>query len=135
MIKQLLLLPLAVLAVAAQSAAPLRPEVPVMVGGDSEQDACGGTYRVTGLNPRGDNFLSVRSRPAAAGRELARLRNGQMGYLCDASADGQWQGVVYAPAGRDLDCGVGTPISRSRPYRGPCASGWVASRFVELVAG
>ena len=65
MIKQLLLLPLAALAMAAQSAAPLRPEVPVMVGGDSEQDACGGTYRVTGLNPRGDNFLSVRSRPAA----------------------------------------------------------------------
>ncbi len=131
MIKRLLLLPLAAFVMAAQSAAPLRPEVPVMVGGDSEQDACGGTYRVRGLNPRGDNFLSVRSRPAAAGRELVRLRGGQMGYLCDASADGQWQGVVY---GR-IDCGVGTPIARSRPYRGPCASGWVSSRFVELVAG
>ena len=36
MIKQLLLLPLAARAMAAQSAAPLRPEVPVMVGGDSD---------------------------------------------------------------------------------------------------
>ncbi len=135
MMKQLLLLPFAALAIAAQGTAPVRPEVPVMVGGDSEQDACGGTYRVRGLNPRGENFLAVRSRPTAGARELARLRNGQTGYLCASSADGQWQGVVYAPAGRDIDCGVGTPISHSRPYRGPCASGWVSSRFVELVAG
>ena len=115
--------------------APIRPEVPVMVGGDAEEDACGGTYRVIGLSPRGDNFVSVRSRPAVSGRELARLRSGQMGFLCDASADGQWQGVVSAAPGSDVECGVGTPIARSRPYRGPCASGWVASRFLELVAG
>jgi hypothetical protein len=125
----------ALLCVGAQAAAPIRPEVPVMVGGDAEQDACGGTYQVVPLNPRGDNFVSVRSRPAVAGRELARLRSRQGGYLCSTSADGQWQGVVYAPPGSDMDCGVGTPITRSRPYRGPCTSGWVASRFLELVAG
>ena len=90
MMKQLLLLPFAALAIAAQGTAPVRPEVPVMVGGDSEQDACGGTYRVRGLNPRGENFLAVRSRPTAGARELARLRNGQTGYLCASSADGQW---------------------------------------------
>jgi hypothetical protein len=125
----------AVLGAAAQAAAPVIPEVPVMVGGDSEQDACGGAYQVVHLNPRGDNFVSLRSRPSTTGRELARLRSGQMGFLCDSSPDHQWEGVVYAPPGSDMDCGIGTPITRKRPYRGPCTSGWVSSRFLELVAG
>lgn len=125
----------AALCVAAQAAVPVMPEVPVMVGGDSEQDACGGAYQVVHLNPRGDNFVSLRSRPSTSGRELARLRSGQVGFLCDSSSDHQWQGVVYALPGKDMDCGVGTPIARKRAYRGPCASGWVASRFLELVAG
>jgi len=123
------------LCVAAQAAAPIMPEVPVMVGGDSEQDACGGAYQVVHLNPRGDNFVSLRSRPTTTGRELARLRSGQTGFLCDSSPNHQWQGVVYAPPGSDIDCGVGTPIARKSAYRGPCTSGWVSSRFLELIAG
>ena len=125
----------ALLCSAVQAAAPIQPDVPVMVGGDSEQDACGGTDQVIRLNPRGDNFVSLRSRPSTTGRELARLPSGQSGYLCDSSPDHQWQGVVYAAPGKDMDCGVGTPIARKRPYRGPCTSGWVSSRFLELVAG
>jgi hypothetical protein len=30
---------------------------------------------------------------------------------------------------------VSTPWPRSRPYNGPCRSGWVHKRWVELFAG
>lgn len=133
--RKLLLLPLALLVIAAQPAGPLRPAVPVMAGGQADYDACGSVARVTGLNPRGQNYLSLRSGPASTARELARLRPGQLVWDCDASPDKQWIGVVYSPPGNDLDCGVGTPIARRQPYRGPCLSGWAASRFLELVAG
>ncbi len=72
-----LILPLLVLALAA-AASPDRPEKPVMVGGIADLDACLSNGQVTGLNPRGDGFLSVRSRPAATARELGRLRSGQI---------------------------------------------------------
>jgi hypothetical protein len=133
--RRLPVLPLALLCIAAQAPHPPRPAVPVMVGGDADYDACGAVLKVTGLNPRGQNYLSLRSAPSPRGRDLARLRPGQMVWDCDKSRDGTWIGVVYSPPGKDLDCGVGTPIARPRPYRGPCASGWVSGKFLELVAG
>lgn len=118
----------------AVSAAP-PPERPVMVGGVPDLDACLSNGQVTGLNPRGDNFLSVRSRPDAKAREIGRLRPGQIVWACDESGQGTWTGVVFSPPGRNLDCRVGTPAPRHQPYRGPCASGWVASRYLTIVAG
>jgi hypothetical protein len=106
-----------------------------MIGGLADLDACPSNAEVTGLNPRGDNFLSVRSRPSTRARELTRLRAGAMVWACDETADGSWTGVVFSPPGRDIDCGVGTPAARHQPYRGPCASGWVSSRFIRIVAG
>lgn len=120
---------------AVLGAAPPRPEVPVMVGGESDLDACLTNSQVTGLDPRGDNFLSLRSRPAAGARELARLGPGQIVWACDKSADGKWTGIVYGPPGSELDCDVGTPIERRRPYAGSCMAGWVASRYLVVIAG
>ena len=116
-------------------AAPPQPRPPVMVGGEAELDACTTTYAVSGLNPRGDNFLSLRSAPAATARELARLRPGQVVWGCDASRDGAWKGVLVAPSRDNVDCGVGTPIAERRAYHGPCTSGWVARRFLTPLAG
>jgi len=129
------ILPLFLLAALSAAAPPSRPERPVMVGGVPDLDACLSNGQVTGLNPRGDNFLSVRSRPSARARELGRLRGGQVVWACDETADGSWTGVVFSPPGRDLDCGVGTPAPRHQVYRGPCASGWVSSRFLKIIAG
>ena len=127
---------LAIAAIAALTGAKPPPrDVPVRIGGTPDLDACPSSAHVTGLNPRGDNFLSVRSRASASGRELDRLRGGYTVWACDETADGEWTGVVYAPPGRDVDCGVGTPIARRQAYRGPCASGWVASRYLTIVAG
>lgn len=116
------------------SAPPTRPERPVMVGGMDDLDACLTVSKVTGLNPRGDNFLSLRSQPSSKGRELVRLRPEQQVWVCEETSGG-WTGVLVAPADGSLDCGVGTPIARRQAYAGPCQSGWVASRFLEVIAG
>ena len=39
--------------------------VPVTYGGQEDLDACSSMGEVKGLNPQGDNFLSVRSGPAS----------------------------------------------------------------------
>lgn len=111
------------------------PDVPVKAGSYDDLDACLLVVDVTGLYPKGDNYLSLRSRPSAQGRELARLQPGQWLNSCDESADGKWTGVVYHPTDKQADCGTGTPIGQRRPYGGPCASGWVATRFVKVIAG
>lgn len=125
------------LAAALATVGAAQPELdqPVMVGGTDDLDACPSNARVRPLNPRGDNFLAVRSRPSTAGRELARLKSGHDVWACDETADGEWTGIVYAPAGQDIDCGVGTPLAERRAYDGPCKTGWVASRFIVIVAG
>lgn len=124
--------------VAVPAASQSLSKRPVLVGTDDpDMDACGGVGAVTGLNPRGDNFLSVRQRPDIAGHEIYRLRSGHPVYLCDQSADGKWLGIVFQPADRQDDygsCGVGTPLPR-QPYTGPCLQGWVSARYIELVAG
>jgi hypothetical protein len=104
------------------------------VAGD-DLDACLRVGEVTGLNPRGDNYLTVRAGPSARARTKDRLGPGRWLWLCDEA--GEWLGVVYGanPSERPGDCGVGTPAARVRPYDGPCRWGWVHSRYVEVVAG
>lgn len=105
-----------------------------MIGGTPDLDACPSTFTVTGLNPRGDNYLSLRAAPSTKAREMARLRPGQVVWACDETADGNWTGVLVAP-GDDIDCGVGSPVARRQPYRGPCQAGWASSRFLSSLAG
>ncbi|WP_310533491.1 hypothetical protein [Novosphingobium sp.] len=107
---------------------------PVMVGGEAEFDACGGVHKVTGLKTKGDNFLSVRAAPSVKGKELGRLKMGQLVWSCDRAQEGEWIGVVYERV-PGQQCGIGTPIAKRRAYAGPCAYGWVSGRFLELVAG
>jgi hypothetical protein len=126
-------LALAPLAAAALAANPTQP---VMIGraGD-DLDACLSTGEVTGLNPDGDNFLAVRAAPRASAPMLARLGPRHPVWICDEAAGG-WIGILYQPnPGGELDCGVGSPVPRVQPYRGPCRSGWVASRYIAVVAG
>ena len=127
--------PLVMLALAAGTAGASPPlEEPVMIGGNPDIDACPSMAQVTGLGPGGNSFLAVRSRPAVEGRALAHLGPDRLVWVCGESADGQWTAIVFAPAGATMDCGVGTP-SRRKPYAGPCESGWVASRYLVIVAG
>lgn len=108
---------------------------PVRIGFDGPDfDACGSYGEITGLNPDGDNFLSVRSAPSTDAEELDRLTSGTGVSMCD-SANG-WIGIVYEGSGTaGTDCGVGSPVESERDYDGACRSGWISERFVELIAG
>lgn len=111
---------------------------PVQIGFDGPRfDACSGYGRVTNLNPRGDNYLSVRAAPNGNAEEIDRLGPRKGVSMCQQV--GNWIGVVYAEEGEEGEgidrCGTGSPVSSVRVYEGPCKSGWINENFVELVAG
>jgi len=88
---------------------------------------------VIGLDPNGDNFLSVRSGPGGQPyHEIDRLFSSNAVHVCGRKAS--WLAVVYSPARKTQDsCDIaskGTP----RPYDGPCRSGWVHSRYIKMTA-
>ena len=116
----------------ATVAAPPRA-VPVMVGGNEVLDACGSQGRVHGLKTGGDGFLAVRDGPGAAYAMTDKLGEDRWVMMCDQR--GEWIAVVYGEDSRLGRCGVGSPIAKLQPYRGPCKSGWVHGRWIELMAG
>jgi hypothetical protein len=112
---------------------------PVTIGEDGPRmDACGGLGRVT---RSGTGGLAVLAAPFADAQERGRLVEGQRAYVCTRSLDQKWLGVVVLPAPAadeaptPADCGVLSPVERKQPYAGPCASGWVASAYVQLIGG
>ncbi|MFM9976504.1 MAG: hypothetical protein ACKVOP_00455 [Sphingomonadaceae bacterium] len=129
-------------------AAPVAPK-PIRIGvAGPELDTCPSSGRVTGTNPRGDHFLNVRAAPDVHAKVLHRLKPTGSVTICDRSPDGKWLGVIYGDidilglreedvldAGDGGDCYDNTPLKRPQIYRGPCKSGWVSARFVEIIAG
>lgn len=108
--------------------------VPVLVGGEVNYDACGAIGAVTGLDPKGDNFLAVRTGPSTDYAQIDSLHSGDEVHLCDQQ--GNWYGILYQSGGGGAgDCGVGTPIDKRGPYVGPCLSGWVYGDYVIGFAG
>lgn len=75
----------------------------------------------------------MRSGPGRTFASVDELRNGQVVYVCDASKDGTWLGVVYARGNENG--GVTSPIAKKQPYSGNCKQGWVHLGWVEIVAG
>ncbi|HEX8642311.1 MAG TPA: hypothetical protein VF702_00185 [Allosphingosinicella sp.] len=122
----------AVLAAAAAAAAIAAPR-PVLIASAGSGN-CVVTGEVVGLNGRRDNYLSVRAGPGVRERELDRLRSGALVIVCDETASGAWLGIVYNRTGNQ-DCFIGQTSSLRRPYRGPCRSGWVSSRYIDVNAG
>ena len=104
-------------------------EVPVHIGGEPGLDACGSQGRTTNL--RRGQFLAVRTGPSVRHRLLDRLGSGRDLWLCELRFS--WYAVVYATSGED--CGVSSEQAKRVAYRGPCRSGWVYARYVELTAG
>lgn len=123
----------------AQMAGPPAPQVAetaaardVRIGADGpEFDACGGLGRITGP----DRVQIVRSAPDDRAGEVSQLDRRSFVWLCEA--EGEWQGIVY-PEGdyQDIaDCRVSGPVAEPQGYEGPCRSGWVRARNIELLAG
>ncbi len=126
---------LAVMLAAAAAAQPGQGIRPVRVGlSGADMDACLSLAEVRGLSRTGDNYLAVRARPSRVAPELDRLTTGRQVWVCDADAVPGWTGIVYA-AEPDHDCDVGSPVPSPRAYGGPCREGWVASRYLTVIAG
>jgi hypothetical protein len=123
----------AVLAAATTAAAVAQPR-PVRIQSNPDLDSCPSSGEVRGLNPHGQNYLSVRAAPGARARETDRLRSGQEVLICDGAGNGQWLGVVYTRNPRQ-DCRITPSVGHPRPYPGPCRSGWVSRRYITIVAG
>jgi hypothetical protein len=123
------------LAAGAAASAGAAERVPRIGLAGEDLDACLSVGEVTGLNPRGDNYLAVRAEPNARAGEKDRLGPGRWIWVCEEAGD--WMGVVYSddPDEKPGDCEVGSPVASVRPYDGPCRWGWVHSRYVEVVAG
>ncbi|WP_300114053.1 hypothetical protein [Sphingobium sp.] len=112
---------------------------PVTIGEDGPRlDACGVMGQVTRA---GGNGLALRAAPFAEAKNVATLGEGARLHVCTRSIDQKWLGVVVRPTPAEgdsappLDCGVSSPVDRKQAYEGPCASGWVASAYVRLIAG
>ncbi|WP_192360223.1 SH3 domain-containing protein [Mesorhizobium mediterraneum] len=82
---------------------------------------------VTGLKPGGDGFLAVRAGPGTNHRMLDRLHSGNDVRICDRRGD--WLGIVY---GKGYCNDVDRASERARSYAGPCRSGWVHGRWIEV---
>lgn len=110
---------------------------PVRIGLDNPNlDACGSNGRVFGLNPRGDTYLAVRSAPSRTAKQIDKLISGDDVYVCELTGDKLWYGIVYVADRRTSDdCAVTAPVNRPRAYRGRCKSGWVAAKYINIIAG
>ena len=56
-------------------------------------------------------------------------------WMCE-TRDG-WEGIVFPshPHQKFGDCGVSLPVEAPKTYHGPCKSGWINPKSVELIAG
>ena len=59
---------------------------------DAQAAGCAGAV-VTGLDPNGDGFLSVRTGPGSKFRKLDELHNGDSVRTC--AKQGAWYGIYY----------------------------------------
>ncbi len=111
---------------------------PVLLGTlGPETDVCNNTAWVVGLKKKGDGFLAVRAFPGVKYRITDKLLYKQLVYLCEVSKDEKWYGIIYSKGDYDgnFDCELGSSLTTPKPYNGPCASGWVSKKFIEIIAG
>ena len=108
--------------------------MPIRIGTNGpDMDSCASYGEVSGLDPDGDNYLSVRDAPSTQVKERDRLSAGQGVHVC--AEENGWYGVVYDTIDEAKECGTDSPVDSPRNYTGPCAQGWVDADFVTIVAG
>ena len=109
--------------------------MPIRIGTNGpDMDSCASYGEVSGLDPDGDNYLSVRDAPSTQVKERDRIGNGHGVHVC--AEEKGWYGIVYDIEGDSgIDCEVDSPVEQPRNYTGPCAQGWVSKKFVTIVAG
>lgn len=107
---------------------------PVNYGADPEMDACGSLAEVYNLSDGPDGFLAVKEGPNLKATRLDKILKGQKLWVCEVSQNGQWFGIVY-PSTPTQECGVTSAIPKKKAYTGPCKSGWVSKKYINIIAG
>ena len=92
-------------------------------------DSCSSTGTVQGLDKSHDGFLSVRSGPGAQYPERSRVRNGQILIICNNKSNRPWL-IIIVEIGSIAKCFPRNIPAASKPYSGPCRSGWVNEKYV-----
>lgn len=121
---------------ASKTPTPASLKRAVRIGNDGpHESACRGIGSVANLPGGNDNFLAVRDGPSAKARQLDKLGADAPVFLCDQNGDGSWIGIVYQANGYvpvTDECRVEDSVPSRRPYSGPCLSGWVSAKYVEV---
>ena len=108
---------------------------PVRIGlAGPELDACLSLAEVRGVDREHGNALTVRAIPRIGATPLDRLAPGRQVWVCDSDAMPGWTGIVYAEQ-PGQECAVAAPVASPQSYAGPCRTGWVASRYLAVIAG
>jgi hypothetical protein len=80
--------------------------------------------------------LPVRAAPFDNAAQTGAVPAGARFFVCTRSLDQKWFGIVYDKGGALAPaCGVSEPANSKHDYGGPCASGWIQSVYVKLIAG
>ena len=122
---------------ASKDSTRLPPKRDVRIGTDGPRNsACKGIAVVANLPETGgvNDYLAVRNGPSARSTQLDKLGNGHPVILCDQNESGTWIGIVYQNDGLPPGdrCEVIAPAPSTRAYDGPCQSGWVYSKYIEV---
>jgi hypothetical protein len=120
--------------------------VPIVDGGKAIFSGAS-VGQIVGLKKGGDGFVSVRGAPTLKGQERGRLTLNRYVLMLSGNTAAEkagFIGVIYIERAKDADvdleqaCGIENPIpptmTAKRIYRGPCKSGWIARRFVKVLA-
>ncbi|WP_136659029.1 SH3 domain-containing protein [Nitratireductor sp. XY-223] len=102
-------------------------DVPVMIWADGDFDTCA-VGAVTGLDPKGDNFLAVRAGPGTGHHMLDKIHTNDRVWVFDENNG--WYGIAYGSP--NISC---SPVRNNRPYDGPGSTGWVFGKYVTIIAG
>lgn len=141
-----LLIPALFLAASSPSLAQGPAPQPVVVKSivlDGKKIAPGGAVaEIVGLRKGGDGFVSVRAAPSTKAAEMGRLGPGQriIAVLQDNWNAASFVGVIYVPDSKaDTPLMDACRLPEAPPYfdgtyTGPCRTGWVARRFVRVLA-
>jgi hypothetical protein len=115
---------LASCALQAQTTAEQEAVVPVMLYPDTDHGTCSYGLQV---NAGG---AALRAGPGAKFPIVAMLDAGHVVSGCDEQGD--WDGVID---GQDETCSVGIEVAKTRPYEGPCPSGWIERSSLTQIYG
>jgi hypothetical protein len=116
---------IATLTTATAAKAQTRPQVPVIITSQQDDEPCG-VGVVEGLDSDGDGFLEVKAGPGPEFERIDKLYNGAEVFVCGNNGD--WVSVVYSPMRKwTPQCGLNTPWRHTMDYNGPCSSGWAPS--------